>query len=108
MSHSRPRATLNEVQRVHLAVAEFDSAALSRFIAATNDATAPITALDWLAAATRATGLAEQLSVVAELADTAAGAQVWRFAAARVRDTAARFELWAELAEVGARAHDAA
>jgi putative intracellular protease/amidase len=112
VSHPRPRATtLNDAQRAHLAVAELDSVELARFIAATHDTTEPVTALCWLAGATLAAGLAEQLSVVAALADTDAGARLWNTAADRVRDTAVRFELWATLAEPQGSdhvAHDAA
>lgn len=109
MSHPSPSAALNDAQRAHLAMAEHDSAALGQLIAATHGTIAPVPALRWLAGAAIAAGLAEQLTVVAELADTDTGARLWRFAAARVRDTAARFELWAELAEVDDRAaHDAA
>jgi hypothetical protein len=111
VSHPRPLLTLNDAQWQRLQLAQIHSATLSRFIAITHDTTEPVTALDWLAGASSAAGLADQLTIVAALADTETSTRFWNTAADRVRDTAARFELWATLAEQPVddhAAHDAA
>ncbi|KAA2245891.1 hypothetical protein F0L68_41130 [Solihabitans fulvus] len=92
---------LTDQQRVHLAVAEADTARLVELL---RDArTQGLTGLQWQVASSLACGVADQAQRIADLAADGAG-RVWGTCARLLRDTAARFELWADLAEVGSDA----
>jgi len=89
---------LTDDQRAHLAVAEADTARLTRLIRTAR--TGGLPAHQWLTAVTLAAGIADRAQHIADLAPVAAARQPWATSARLIRDTAARFELWAHLAAI--------
>ena len=94
MSH---QLAVSDAQRVHLAVAEADAAKLTRALRSRR--TRPFTTAQWLATASLAAAVADQLDQGADLAARENDRWVWSTSARLVRDTGARFELWASLAD---------